>query len=843
VKALALALLALGLLAPAAGAATQRLDTGPLTVRVTDEPFALELVDDADGDVLRTVRPSGASASDRRARYGPLGFSFDLRQPVVSNAYFGYYEAAEAETIWFHATRVTGSRRGEGSLELDLTTNDPLGHRLLLTISSLPQGGVRVESRLEGPLAQQASLSGAAFEHADGERYLGFGERTNAADQTGNPLFSWAEEGPFSSGNYEDELNVVLPGFVFPNGPTTTNFPIPWLVSTRGLGVLIEQTERSYFNLLSERSDAWLAEVESPRLRLAVFAGPRPADVVRRYSDFTGRQPRPAPWIFGPWFQPTLETEPLELARRFRADDVPVSVAQTYTHYLPCGVHRGNEQAERERVAAYHRLGFKITTYFNPHICLEYQPVYDEAARRGLLVKNQAGQPYVLSNPFTADEQVSEVDFTHPEGPAFYGRLLDEALAAGYDGWMEDFGEYTPVDSVHANGETGRTMHNRYPVEYHCASTAHSRARAPAVYIRSGFHGVQPCARVVWGGDPTEDWSCADGICAAMHQLLSTGLSGIAYQGSDIGGFHAVVNNRTTDELNSRWIEVGAISGVMRTQANGYSIRYSREDRSQVWHEAVYPIWRRWTRLRTRLYPYIAGASAQYQARGMPIARHLALAFPEDGTAARRQRELMFGDWLLAAPVLEPEARTRRVYLPPGRWVDLWRSVRDVERDGQLLMGRARVLSGGREETLPAPLDELPLLARAGALIALAPRDIDTLADDLDAPGVVSLSDRARSRELLAFPRGRSEAWFDGDERLVSREGRGRWTLDIRARRTRSWGLAASLATLERPFRPCAVLVRGRPIRKWRWLAAEGVLRANARLRSGRIEVRACRRR
>jgi hypothetical protein len=173
--------------------------------------------------------------------------------------------------------------------------------------------------------------------------------------------------------------------------------------------------------------------------------------------------------------------------------------------------------------------------------------------------------------------------------------------------------------------------------------------------------------------------------------------------------------------------------------------------------------------------------------------------------------------------------------------VDLWRSVRYVEKDGQLLMGRAKLLPGGREATLPAPLDELPMLARAGALIALAPRDVDTLADDLDAPGVVSLGDRARLRELLAFPRGKSEARFDGDERLISREGKGRWTLDIRGTRTRTWGIAASFTTLKRPFRPCSVTVGGKPLRKWRWLAKERVLRAMVKVRSGRIDVRGCR--
>ena len=41
----------------------------------------------ADGEIL--------GPRDARARYGPLGFSFDLRVPVLGNAYLGYYVAAE----------------------------------------------------------------------------------------------------------------------------------------------------------------------------------------------------------------------------------------------------------------------------------------------------------------------------------------------------------------------------------------------------------------------------------------------------------------------------------------------------------------------------------------------------------------------------------------------------------------------------------------------------------------------------------------------------------------------------------------------------------------------------
>src|SRR5690606_25096214 len=102
---------------------------------------------------------------------------------------------------------------------------------------------------------------------------------------------------------------------------------------------------------------------------------------------------------------------------------------------------------------------------------------------------------------------------------------------------------------------------------------------------------------------PTEDWSCADGLCAALHQALSIGASGVAYWGTDIGGFHALVNPRTSAELNIRWLQLGAVLGVMRTQANGYSLADNRAERSQVWHPDVMPVWRRYARLRTQLFP------------------------------------------------------------------------------------------------------------------------------------------------------------------------------------------------------------------------------------------------
>ena len=127
----------------------------------------------------------------------------------------------------------------------------------------------------------------------------------------------------------------------------------------------------------------------------------------------------------------------------------------------------------------------------------------------------------------------------------------------------------------------------------------------------------------------------------------------------------------------------------MRTQANGYSFRDDRARRSQVWSPDVLPIWRRYAKLRTQLYPYISAASRTYQRTGLPIVRHLALAYPSDTAAARAQREFMFGPHLLAAPVVERGARTRSLRLPRGRWIDLWRSAAYDRRTGGLKLGRA----------------------------------------------------------------------------------------------------------------------------------------------------------
>ena len=92
-------------------------------------------------------------------------------------------------------------------------------------------------------------------------------------------------------------------------------------------------------------------------LSLRVFAGPDPAAALRRFTATTGRQPRAAARrgtsVPGSSPPATMQAQ----VETLRDADAPVSVSQTYTHYLPCGDHVGRRDEERERTDCFHARG------------------------------------------------------------------------------------------------------------------------------------------------------------------------------------------------------------------------------------------------------------------------------------------------------------------------------------------------------------------------------------------------------------------------------------------------------------------------------------------------------
>ncbi len=760
-------LLATLALAPHAQASDRTtLTTGALTVTVSHDPFAITVAER--GTVVLQTASAGRVPVGSR---GPLSFAVGVRaaaQPPLA----GYGILADAPLVWFHATRAEARRDGTFLVR----TTDPT-RTFTLRLRTPASGVVEVDAKLSDPTG--VLLTASTFRNDSRQRFLGFGERSEAVDQTGRVVEQWNEEGPFSAGVARPLTDPVL-GEDWqgppPVGPSS-NFTMPWAVSSRGYGFLLDSTWLNRFDLTS--SERWRVETAEPALRWRVYAGPEPADVLRRVTTdpLVGRQPAPAKWFFGPWYQPTGPNDFRDSLRSgWRTPvakgglDVPITVAQTYTHYLPCGAQAGGRSAHQQRATtdAYHSWGYRVTTYVNSFVCQNHPDgAYAEGEANGWFVKTPLGTTYPLPYLAYLDSPSALVDFSAPGAGAWWGSIVSEAIDDGYDGWMEDFGEYVAPEAVTADGRTGLASHNDYCTQYHRASHRLTWPRKGpdfAQFVRCGYTGTGPVARIVWGGDPTEDDSEADGLAAAVNQGLSMGLSGIGYWGSDIGGFHSLfTDGRTSTELLIRWLEVGAFSPIMRTQAEGYPLPVVQEgaERAEVWSPEVLPHWRALARLRTQLYPYLWDASLDYQRTGTPMMRHLALAYPDEPaawgrgdrrTAAAARFEYLLGDDLLVAPVVDMGSTGRDVWLPPGEWVDFWDAVAYDPVSGSYDAAPHSVLEGGRVVHRRSPLGRTPLFVRAGTCLPMLPADVDTLDDTIgfahDSEVVTLAEGIGRTRQL-----------------------------------------------------------------------------------------------
>ena len=268
----------------------------------------------------------------------------------------------------------------------------------------------------------------------------------------------------------------------------------------------------------------------------------------------------------------------------------------------------------------------------------------------------------------------------------------------------------------------------------------------------------------------------------------------------------------------------------MRTKRSG--LAFPSYERPQVFDRESLPVWRRYTKLHTQLYPYLRGADASYRASGMPIMRHALLTHPGDRGRCGRTGSSC------SAPTCSPRrspprargggASTRR----RGGGSTGCARFAIGRRDGAFLPARDRAAARRRAPTrLPAHEHELPLLVRAGAVLPMLPGATSTRSPPTAEVRWCGSSERADRLTLLAFPRGRWHGRLGGRGRMSAREGRRCWTLRPASRARAHLHAARRARFARRPFRPRRVTVNGRPLRRaaWRYDPRGRVLTASFR--------------
>jgi len=318
------------------------------------------------------------------------------------------------------------------------------------------------------------------------------------------------------------------------------------------------------------------------------------------------------------------------------------------------------------------------------------------------------------------------------------------------------------------------------------------------------------------------------------------GTSGVGIWGSDIGGFFAMFGRLLSDELFDRWIAYGGLSVVMRSQRNG--VKLTPHERPQPWDPEHQPIWRLYSKLHTQLYPYIQAAAETYYATGRPLMQHHVLTHPDDPEATARDDQYMFGPDILVAPVHVEGATERELYLPEGEWVEWFRSVTYGEDGGTFELTGTTMHTGARSVTVAAPIPEIPMFVRAGAIIPMLSPDVFTLAEFGDDPAIIHASDRDDQLHVLAFPRGETDGTFYDDGTWSSVEDDIDWELTIVNDRERTIHLEATMNSRITPVPVCGVSLDGAPLDDADWTFDEttALLEVRYTTAAGTLRVSGC---
>ncbi len=495
-------------------------------------------------------------------------------------------------------------------------------------------------------------------------------------------------------------------------------------------GIFFDNFYRSFFDFGKKKKNQVSFRTKGGEMNYYFIYGPEIQKVVERYTALTGKAELPPLWALGyhqcKWsYFP--EKKVREITDGFRSRKIPCDVIYLDIDYMDgfrCFTWDERRFPHPEKMLSdLKEEGFKTVVILDPGIKIDenYQ-VYQEGVEKDYFCKRANGK-YMKGKVWPGPCHFP--DFTRPEVRNWWAgwvhKLVQEGVAGIWNDMNEpatfDFKSHTFPDDVQfdhdGNPCTHEKAHNVYGSQMARATIEglqhFAHPKRPFVITRSGYAGLQRHA-CVWTGDNTANW---EHLWLANIQCQRLGLSGISFTGSDVGGFVGMPDG----ELYTRWMQLALFHPLFRTHfqgmqgedGNGSEEEAGEKSGKQMIDREPWTFGKKYEKLcksniefRYQLLPYLYTTFWQYCTKGTPVIRPFILLNQEDEQFYGQTSGFGWGDHFLAFPVMQPGKKKQTAYLPEGNWYHYW--------SGQSFEGKQKV-------TVNAPLDEVPLFVKDGAVI------------------------------------------------------------------------------------------------------------------------------
>ncbi len=539
-----------------------------------------------------------------------------------------------------------------------------------LVVTDLAQGRVvleQVEAASGKPVAR------ARFRAGDGEDWVGFGDQTR--------------ERLFHRGHTADLWVRNVDSYI----------PVPFFMSTRGVGILVNTTHHVVFDMAASEPDYFSWQDQRGVVDYYVMVGEDFRALISEYTALSGRPELPPLWAFGLWYICRTQANDYEAvndAYNFRREGIPCDVIGLEPGWMRDNYDRSLDKQwsdERFPIPSYCRNGphnffnaiKRMGYHFELWLCNEYDLTYEEERRLGR--QKQAGEVANQDGSFHAGAEVDEHfesrspdGLTRPDEPWF--EHLKQFVDQGVDFFKQDgaFQVCNHAGRYWGNGRSDEEVHNLYPLLYSRQMKegfeAHTGRRS-VVFTVDGWTGFQALCGT-WTGD-------TGGRLETLGAMLNTSMVGHSWATNDM------------EVMQPEGIHFGYLQPW--SQINSWN--YFRMP--WVQGRELCDMHRDYAELRARLIPYIYSWAYQATRTGYPLMVPLALEYPDDDACRNVLHEYLLGRDLLVTIYKDD------VYFPAGRWKDFW---------------TGEVIEGSRSRKISWPENRGGgLFMRTGAIIPLGP--------------------------------------------------------------------------------------------------------------------------